>query len=191
MGLRTFLAPIGAALGAVITIGGGILNAQQLVALGLSGSWWLVMGLVVFFVSTGALLWQHIYRPNRALPKEGQHTNHAESYFANQRVVLNDILIPETPPIIADKVFENCDIVGPAIITFIGTGLMLACSFDGSPLSTFYEVEEGRGLVGIIGMKDCTIRNSRLHRIGLVGTKAQIAQWQKGFSPPGAASNPN
>jgi len=43
------------------------------------------------------------------------------------------------------------------------------------------EVEDDRGLVGVIGLQNCTIRNSRLHRIGIVGTREQIKQWRAGF----------
>lgn len=91
------------------------------------------------------------------------------SYFSNQRLYVADLVRDVEAPIIKDKTFEDCTLVGPAVLAPRGTTVLQNNNFEG-PLSSFvYEIPEERFVIGIIGLEDCVVRRCRFEKIGLMG----------------------
>ena len=101
-------------------------------------------------------------------------------HLQGETVRLHD-LVGEKAPIIREKTFEDCDLLGPAMIWVSGTGAFISCGFDGDPDSLFVEIPEQRPLMSVIQMHDCVFRTCRFNRVGIIGLPEDIANWRKGF----------
>lgn len=91
------------------------------------------------------------------------------TYFARQRVYLADLVRDEFPPIIRDKTFEDCEIIGPAVVHLGPHTMIVETGFDGDLASLAYEVRGTRGAIGVIRLEDCVIRRCRMRGIGFMG----------------------
>ena len=105
---------------------------------------------------------------------------HQDQKFSQQRVRLVDIVDRNFR--IEGRDFEDCDIEGPGVVALLGRTALLNSSFDGEQDSVFWEVPEGKTVVGAIAVANCTFKRCRFHGIGVAGTAEQIANYLKGFS---------
>jgi hypothetical protein len=83
--------------------------------------------------------------------------------------------------VIEGVTFENCNIVGPAVIVFLGAVTMRHSGFDGDPEGTFWDTGEREHISGAVGLKDCTIVGCRFQRIGVAVRPGEKEHFLQGF----------
>jgi hypothetical protein len=75
---------------------------------------------------------------------------------------------------IADQVFEDVEIVGPAVLAPAGRFDIERCTFPG-PIERFAWVAPVNPIMGPIGIRNCTFRDCRFHStIGIAGDEEFI-----------------
>ena len=99
-----------------------------------------------------------------------------ESYFAEKRIRLTDLVFPGDP-VVRDKTFVRCRFIGPAVVCFLD-GNVVQGGFErdqrGGWDSILFEVAEGRVILGPIGFQRCTFRECRFNWVGIMGTPKDI-----------------
>ena len=106
-----------------------------------------------------------------------------ESYLRGRSVYLLDLIPPGAQPIISDRIFEDCEVRGPAMIALLNVNTITDSLFDGDIDSLFVEVADKRIIVGAIGLQSCVFRRCRFTQIGIIGTREQIEKAKQGFNP--------
>jgi len=100
--------------------------------------------------------------------------------YRNQIVRLADLTT--TTNTVEGVTFDNCQIVGPAVVFMDG------CTLTGSSVQgTFDEViwevaDERHSIVGAIALRSCTIVNCALREIGFALKSSQVADFVAGMS---------
>lgn len=102
-------------------------------------------------------------------------------YLHGETIRLCDFVVAGEKPIIEGKTFEECTLLGPAMVYLFGVSTVHNCSFDGGMDSLFIEVEADRVVIGVIGLKDCVFRKCRFRGIGVIGPSDLIKRWREGF----------
>ena len=83
--------------------------------------------------------------------------------------------LAEKTPLVEDKVYENRDFVGPAVIHF-GDGTVLTdSSFFGDPNSVLIEINQDQ-FMGAATFKDCMFKRCRFRNVGIIGKKKLLAE---------------
>jgi hypothetical protein len=70
--------------------------------------------------------------------------------------------------IVSDVILEDCEIRGPGMLTPIGPLELSHCKFDGTFDSLFFEVEEGRTVIGVIGLERVAFRRCDFKNVGFI-----------------------
>lgn len=73
--------------------------------------------------------------------------------------------------------FHNCLLTGPAIATILGATSMRGCGFRhgaGSFEDLLIELPEGRRVIGVIGLDDCTFDRCTFEEVGFAGTRDML-----------------
>ena len=70
---------------------------------------------------------------------------------------------------IKDRRFENCLILGPAVVIPTGGGVISDCEFDGSLEETIWEIPENVGRIGAIGLDNTDFISCRFQGVGFAG----------------------
>lgn len=80
--------------------------------------------------------------------------------------------------------FEECLIIGPAIIVPISGTTIVNCQFDGpGPEAVFWPIDDDRSMiVGAIGARDVEFYGCRFQRIGIGVPRSQMHLYAQGFS---------
>ena len=86
--------------------------------------------------------------------------------------------------LVEDRKFEDCEILGPAVLAPLNSVHFLNSSFDGTFGGIFREVPEGQLLVGVIGLQRVVFDRCKFTNIGIVATHEFITLAYEGFSPP-------
>jgi len=88
-------------------------------------------------------------------------------HYRDQIVRLADLAM--VSDIIVGQTFENCVLVGPAVVALLGATHFSNNTFDVPDVaSALWSVPEGQQvIVGAVGLQDCNIVNCRWQRIGL------------------------
>jgi hypothetical protein len=184
---------VGVALGTCISIGGKILDIKEIIALGLSGDVWLLIGFVILAFSLASLVYRmqkeqeslHARVQGITIPPTTTTTppptmdETRMTYIQNRDIYISDLVRHEDK--ISARVFENCLIIGPAIITFIGCDARDS-GFEGDLESLFIEVPERR-ILGAIAFENCLFRNCHFRRVGIIGTP-DLIQYLRGALVP-------
>lgn len=95
----------------------------------------------------------------------------SNSAYRNQIVRLPDLTV--TSDLIDGVTFENCTLIGPAVVALLGGVTLQGSSFDGEVDAVLWPLHERDQVIGAIGLRDCVIVGCRLQRIGLAYTSAQ------------------
>jgi hypothetical protein len=91
------------------------------------------------------------------------------SYFRGQDLWIADFARRST--VVSDKVFEDCQIFGPAVVAAFNSGTFVDCTWaEGeNPKSVLWEATPDREkFVGVIGLEDCLFRRCHFVRVGLL-----------------------
>ncbi|WP_350004373.1 hypothetical protein [Pseudarthrobacter sp. WHRI 8279] len=76
-----------------------------------------------------------------------------------------------TTSVIRDRIFEDCLILGPAVLALVGSTLE-ECIFDGDVDALLWEIPPERlQIIGAIQMENCTFLRCRFQMIGFAGPK--------------------
>jgi hypothetical protein len=74
--------------------------------------------------------------------------------------------------------FEGCHLEGPAVVILIENVTLTDNHLDGDRDALLWEIPlERRRVIGAIGLKNTTIRGSRLTRIGIAGSRDLLDQF--------------
>lgn len=84
--------------------------------------------------------------------------------------------------IITDQTFEDCEILGPAILAPRGSGGFYNCGWEGDADSLFWELPTGERIVGATVAENCVFTRCRFVNVGIAGTKDDIDRMRAGFS---------
>lgn len=82
---------------------------------------------------------------------------------------------------IVDTEYEDCLILGPAILASLEGGSVSGCTFDADPERLFLEVPIGKTMVGVVGLRNVDFRRCRFQNVGFVATEQQVLDYCKAF----------
>ncbi len=102
-----------------------------------------------------------------------------QSYIKGKRVRLCDVPRSDKDRrYISGKIFEDCIIDGPAVVSLQGGGFAQMHLDRRQPIDDlFITVEDGRAVYGIVALsQDCQFRNCVLNDIAYIGTAADVAR---------------
>jgi hypothetical protein len=85
---------------------------------------------------------------------------------------------------IEDVHFEDCEILGPALLVPLDHVSFDETSFDGHPDAFLWEVSEDRIMIGVIGLRNVRFYRCRMKHIGLVGTPEVIKKFRSSLAQP-------
>lgn len=81
--------------------------------------------------------------------------------------------------------FENCEIIGPAVIAVLDHNDFINSSFDGDFEALLWEIPHTRQrVVGAIGVKNCRFVGCKFRRIGFAGPAEFIVAFRRGVTSP-------
>ena len=81
------------------------------------------------------------------------------------------------PPMIEFTTFENCHIVGPAVLLFLGGMEASNCTWIGTADSVLWEIPPDRDwIVGAIGLRDTRFEGCTFEGVGIAGYRQFIEQ---------------
>lgn len=102
-----------------------------------------------------------------------------DRHYRNQTVRLTDLAV--TSDVIEGVTFENCQLIGPAIIVLLGTGELRDSGFDGEADAIIWPLGPREQVIGAIALVDCNIVGCRFQRIGLGVPEGQMETVRQGF----------
>lgn len=82
-----------------------------------------------------------------------------------------------TSDLLEGLTFENCQIIGPAVLALLDGNQIVNCGFEGTLEGIIWEVPESREQVyGAIGVRNCLFSGCQFTRIGLAAPPAVADQ---------------
>lgn len=103
--------------------------------------------------------------------------------FYSQVVRVSDLAV--TGPVIEGYTFENCLVLGPAVVAVLSDVSFESSQWVTDPgessESLWWEVDEGHR-VGAIGIRNCSFVGCVFQGVGFAGTKETIAILREGIS---------
>ena len=96
----------------------------------------------------------------------------ASKFIKNKTVRLVDLV--DAYGRIDGFVFDGCTLLGPGVIMFTGASVLRNCGILSSPEEFFITVKQER-VSGVIELRACTITNSRLGGVAVIGDERSIA----------------
>ncbi|WP_375430490.1 hypothetical protein [uncultured Friedmanniella sp.] len=101
--------------------------------------------------------------------------------YRNQTVRITDLAVVED--LIVDVRFENCEIIGPAVLALLDGLVMNSCVFDSDgPEQLFWVVPDERpSVIGAIGLQRTEFYSCRFRKIGLAVPASRLEEIRSGF----------
>ena len=104
----------------------------------------------------------------------------SDNTYRNTLIRITDLTVNED--VLRGLTFENCQIVGPAVLILLGKTLVQDCNWEATPESMIWVVEDDRDSVtGAIGLEDCEFYGCRFVRAGLAVKRMDLPKVLKGF----------
>lgn len=106
----------------------------------------------------------------------------ADRTYRNMVLRITDLAVNED--VLADLTFENCNIVGPAVLAPLDGTVISNTTWDAPDLDAVLWVipSERLNILGAIGLLRCTLVGCRFQRIGIAIPEAQLDDVREGFS---------
>jgi hypothetical protein len=145
---------------------------------------WLGIGDAIFLVSGAAMIYA-AHKERRAIQATLQAQEDRSKrlqltrQLTGQTFYIWELLVPDDRPIVRDRIFTDCIVKGPAIVT-----LMLDTTFTHTQLgsipveSLLYEAVDGPHQ-GLIALVNCQFIRGRLERIGYYANKETLETLRK------------
>jgi hypothetical protein len=103
-----------------------------------------------------------------------------ERTFRDTTVRLVDLA--DDADLVTGCTFDGCTLVGPAVVVLVGEGSITGCTLKGDHAGLFWPLGPDRDhVIGAIGLRDCTLTNCTLQRIGIAYPPSQEALIRDGF----------
>ncbi len=99
--------------------------------------------------------------------------------YRDQTVRLGDLAALED--VLTGLTFENCEIVGPAVVALLGDTQVTDCHWTGDADAVLWPAHGREQVVGAIGLKDCVITGCRFFRVGMLVPDEQLPAVRAGF----------
>lgn len=100
----------------------------------------------------------------------------------NQAVRLVDMTVAR--PFIIGIRFQNCLILGPAVVVMLNGGGFQDCVFDAPPEQLLWDFPTETTKIGAIGLTNCSFKGCRFEGIGFAGPPDFAEQFIAGLSTP-------
>lgn len=82
--------------------------------------------------------------------------------------------------IVEDRRFEDCMLVGPAVLVLLDSVDLISCGFEGSAEAMLWELPADRTQVqGAIGLRRCSFIGCRFQRVGFAGTPEVMEMFRR------------
>lgn len=100
--------------------------------------------------------------------------------YRRQVIRISDLVVTES--VIQDVRFDNCQIVGPAVIASVDRVVMNSCHFDADFDSMFWVVPDWRtSIVGAIGLIRVEFYACRFREIGVTVSESDLEGTKRAF----------
>jgi hypothetical protein len=97
-----------------------------------------------------------------------------DKHFRNETLAISSLTV--NTAVLEGLTFQNCRLVGPAILIPLGATSFLHCNLGADIDAIFWEIPPGRDhVVGAVGVLNCTFSACTLAGIGLAGS-AELRQ---------------
>ncbi len=96
----------------------------------------------------------------------------ADKTYRNQVVRLAELTV--LSDVIDGVTFENCEIIGPAVIVMLHDCYISGFSVDGDVDAVIWRLGAREKVIGAVGFANCNIIECRLRRIGLGVPDSQL-----------------
>jgi hypothetical protein len=103
-----------------------------------------------------------------------------QPYFKDTVIPIAGIITSYTEPVLRNKTFERCTIIGPAIFVLQHFVTMSHCSFEGDPESMFI-VTTNKRVWGVIALDHDTFISCNFKKVAFIGPQELIDSIKKGF----------
>jgi hypothetical protein len=121
---------------------------------------------------------------DRGLP-QAQAVELTANYVRGKRISIVELTTPQNF-MVKGKIFEDCDLFGPAAIAMLGAGEIGWCVFS-SPTGVddiLLEIQLSRRHVeGVVIFHDCVFRGCRFFGIAIVGTREDLDRFKASLGP--------
>ncbi|EHB45756.1 hypothetical protein MycrhDRAFT_6504 [Mycolicibacterium rhodesiae JS60] len=78
--------------------------------------------------------------------------------------------------------FENCNIIGPAVIGLLDRTVLQDSAIDGDTDAVLWDLGDRVHVIGAVGLMDCIISNCRLQRIGFAVPRHMRQKFMEGLN---------
>ena len=103
-----------------------------------------------------------------------------DRHYRNMALRVADLAV--TDQIVRSVTFENCILIGPAVIALLGNASVSGCRLEGDLDAVIWEVPAARHtLIGAIGFQDCALVGCELKLLGFAVPTPQIEAFRAGF----------
>ena len=99
--------------------------------------------------------------------------------FDNQKINIAELA--RDSMLVKDKVFVDCELIGPAIIHF-KKSVITNCLFDAKLENMFIVVDLPRVITGIVGFEECVFKKCKFSKIGIITDKGGEEMFKKSIS---------
>lgn len=101
------------------------------------------------------------------------------NYHRNSVIRLADLTV--TGPVVRSHQFENCLILGPAVVALTGESSLEGCQFNGEPDELLWEIPTSRPkVIGATLLEDCRFARCTFQQVGFAGPPEFIDKFLKG-----------
>jgi 4-amino-4-deoxy-L-arabinose transferase-like glycosyltransferase len=142
----------------------------------------IIPSVITILCAASMFIWHLYYKESKqlnfAVPAEL-----TSSLIQNKDIHISDLVRDNF--MISNKTFENCNLYGPAVITFVNNVWMNDSSFMAAvpdPNNDFFMETSSENLLGVIVFDNCIFRNCKLYKIGIIGNHENIMRARKAFN---------
>lgn len=103
-----------------------------------------------------------------------------DRHYRNMAVRLADLAVTET--VIRGVTFENCVLLGPAVLVLLGSSAITGSTLEGDPDGVVWEIPpEREQVIGAIGLEDCQVVGCTFRFVGFGVPRGLLPQFRAGF----------
>ena len=83
--------------------------------------------------------------------------------------------------VLTGMTFENCEVVGPAVVVLLGDTKVSDCHWTGDVDAVLWPAHGREHVIGAIGLQDCVITGCQFFRVGIFVPDKQLPTVLAGF----------
>jgi hypothetical protein len=132
---------------------------------------------IFWLIAAGASLWTSTSIRKQMYEKTPPSINQLDTTFQKQRIKIEELALP-FDPVVRDKTFIECQLLGPCNIALRGRGSITSCGFVHA--AGVLIKEEASVPVGILFL-NCTFLRCRIYRVLLFASLGEYERLSKGI----------